>query len=143
MPAHPAPPPPLSLLAPQLQTYELPWPFTTREYLNQCNDVTLSGGGYRSHCAPIDAPHAGAPARADRLRGRTDTLWQFTPSASAPSTRADVYFRGYVDPGGSLPKWLVHEIGKHGSVNIVVALIKLAETGPQPPSALDAPPPPF
>lgn len=110
----------------QLQTYQLPWPFTPREYLMHCLDEPFGGSGHRTRCVPVAGGHKKAPERRDRVRGSSETLWQMSPASSDPRRRADLYFRGQVDPGGALPKWLVNEIGKHGSVNVVASLIKLA-----------------
>uniref|UniRef100_A0A7S0L9Y4 START domain-containing protein n=1 Tax=Coccolithus braarudii TaxID=221442 RepID=A0A7S0L9Y4_9EUKA len=110
----------------QLQTYKLPWPFTAREYLMRCSDDDLQGGrGHRTRCVPVEGGHPQAPLRNDRVRGSCETLWQISPSATDSKRRSDLYFRGHVDPGGALPKWIVNEIGKHGSANVVASLIKL------------------
>lgn len=50
----------------QLQTYQLPWPFASREYLVRCTDRS-SKKGHEAHCASIEA-HPGAPERPDRVR---------------------------------------------------------------------------
>uniref|UniRef100_A0A7S4F3E0 START domain-containing protein n=1 Tax=Chrysotila carterae TaxID=13221 RepID=A0A7S4F3E0_CHRCT len=110
----------------QLQSYSLPWPFATREYLVHCTDEALRGGGHRSQCTPV-ASHPEAPMHSERVRGTSEALWKISPSTSDLSRRSDIFFEGSVDPGGALPKWLVNEIGKQASVNIVASLLKLAE----------------
>lgn len=108
----------------QLQTYKFPWPLASREYLVECSEQALRGQGFRTHCAPTEHPKA--PRRADRVRGMSETLWQFTPAAADPQ-RTTILFEGLVDPKGNVPKWMVNEIGKRASVSMVLALARVAQ----------------
>ena len=108
----------------QLQTYKFPWPLASREYVVDCRDQALRGHGFRTHCVPTEHPNA--PRRADRVRGMSETLWQFTPVANDPQ-RTTILFEGLVDPRGNVPKWLVDEIGKRASVSMVLSLGRVAQ----------------
>ena len=116
----------------QLQTYKFPWPLASREYVVDCRDQALRGYGFRTHCVPTEHPNA--PRRADRVRGMSETLWQFTPVADDPE-RTKILFEGLVDPKGNVPKWLVDEIGKRASVSMVLSLARVAQAhaGGKPP----------
>jgi len=116
----------------QLQTYKFPWPLASREYVVDCRDQALRGHGFRTHCVPTE--HQNAPRRADRVRGMSETLWQFTPVADDPQ-RTTILFEGLVDPKGNVPKWLVDEIGKRASVSMVLSLARVAQAhaGGKPP----------
>lgn len=111
----------------QLQTYKFPWPFVPREYLVQCTDQKLDGHGFLSHCASIEG-HPKAPLRDDRVRGMSETLWQFTPLAGDPG-RTVILFEGIVDPRGNVPKRVVNEIGKRTCVSTALALARVAGDG--------------
>ena len=106
----------------QKQTYTLPWPFSGREYVVKCDAADLSGGGLRTYCRPSDATHVGAPAPG-HVRASSETLWEFRPLDDGST---QVYFEGVVDPKGALPKWMVNEVGKHHSVNMVRAITSMA-----------------
>ncbi len=82
----------------------------------------LSGGGLRTYCRPSDATHVGAPAPG-HVRASSETLWEFRPLDDG-STQG--YFEGVVDPKGALPKWMVNEVGKHHSVNMLRAITSMA-----------------
>lgn len=111
----------------QLQSYKFPWPFVPREYLVRCTDQKLDGNGFRSHCVSVDG-HPKAPLRDDRVRGMSETLWQFTPLAGEPD-RTAILFEGIVDPRGNLPKRLINEIGKRTCVSTALALARVAGEG--------------
>jgi len=121
----------------QLQTYKFPWPLASREYVVDCRDQALRGHGFRTHCVPLEHPNA--PRRADRVRGMSETLWQFTPVAGNPQ-RTTILFEGLVDPRGNVPKWLVDEIGKRASVSMVLSLARVAQAhaGGKPPRIVRA-----
>mmetsp|Transcript_22617 Transcript_22617/g.46086 ORF Transcript_22617/g.46086 Transcript_22617/m.46086 type:complete len:265 (+) Transcript_22617:29-823(+) len=108
----------------QLQTYKFPWPLASREYVVDCREQALRGQGFRTHCVPMEHPNA--PRRSDRVRGMSETLWQFTPVADDPQ-RTTILFEGLVDPKGNVPKWLVDEIGKRASVSMVLSLARVAQ----------------
>ena len=108
----------------QLQTYKMPWPMVDREYVVDCAEQSLRGNGFRMHCAPTEHPKA--PRRADRVRGMSETLWQFTPATDDPQ-RTTILFEGLVDPRGNVPKWMVNEIGKRASVSTVLALARVSQ----------------
>jgi len=111
----------------QLQSYKFPWPFVPREYLVRCTDQKLDGSGFRSHCASVDG-HPKAPKRDDRVRGMSETLWQFTPLAGEPD-KTVILFEGIVDPRGNIPKRVINEIGKRTCVTTALALARVAGEG--------------
>jgi len=115
--------------ATQLQTYKLPWPFMARDYIVTCKNVKSSHDQrQRTHCVPRDT-HPAVPPRTDRVRGASETLWQFAPERGADGrVRTRIAFEGIVDPRGRLPKWVVNEIGKRTSVTIVAGLARLADS---------------
>ena len=57
------------------------------------------------------------------MRASSETLWEFRPLDDGST---QVYFEGVVDPKGALPKWMVNEVGKHHSVNMVRAITSMA-----------------
>lgn len=103
----------------QLQTYRLPWPFVSREYLVRCEDVRMGNRGLEAHCASID-DHPSAPLRSDRVRGRSETVWRFSEDKDGTSS---IHLETLVDPRGGLPTWIVDKAGKSAAVKIVRALI--------------------
>ena len=64
---------PKPVLKTQLQTYRLPWPFASREYLVRCVDVPQGKTSHQAHCSSID-DHPSAPVRPDRVRGRAELV---------------------------------------------------------------------
>jgi hypothetical protein len=108
--------------ATQLQTYRMPWPFASREYLVRCVDASQRGRtrDYLAHCASIDE-HPSAPLRTDRVRGSSETVWRFTEHKDGETS---IHLETLVDPKGGLPKWVVDKAGKTAAVKIVGALIK-------------------
>ena len=103
----------------QLQTYRLPWPFASREYLVRCSDVRQGKSVLEAHCASIDE-HPSAPLRSDRVRGRSETVWRFTEDKEGETS---IHLETLVDPRGGLPSWVVDKAGKSAAVKIVRALI--------------------
>jgi len=104
----------------QLQTYRLPWPFASREYLVRCEDRAASKGTHQAHCSSVEA-HPNAPLRPDRVRGKTETVWRFSEEKDGHTA---IHLETLVDPKGALPKWLVDKSGRMAAVKIVRALIK-------------------
>lgn len=104
----------------QLQTYSLPWPFSAREYLVRCDDVRGGKAALQAHCRSIDG-HPSAPERADRVRGRSETVWRFTEDNDGQTS---IHLETLVDPKGGLPTWLVDKAGTSAAVKIVRALIR-------------------
>ena len=104
----------------QLQTYRLPWPFASREYLVRCEDVRRGKAALEAHCRSID-DHPSAPLRPDRVRGRSETVWRFVEEKDGQTS---IHLETLVDPKGGLPTWVVDKAGKSAAVKIVRALIK-------------------
>ena len=132
-----------------LQTYRMPWPFASREYLVRCEEQKVARG-HQAHCASIDA-HPSAPLRSDRVRGVSETIWRFVEENDGQTS---IHLETLVDPRGGLPTWVVDKVGKSAAVKIVRSLIAYtservtrakASFGPQqqqqqkqqPPSAAD------
>mmetsp|Transcript_30990 Transcript_30990/g.51365 ORF Transcript_30990/g.51365 Transcript_30990/m.51365 type:complete len:259 (-) Transcript_30990:113-889(-) len=104
-----------------LQTYQLPWPFQSREYLVRC-EANTRGKLHATYCASIDA-HPEAPLRADRVRGHSETVWRFTAEGN---DQTSIHLETLVDPRGKVPVWVVDKLGKMASVSVVRALMKSA-----------------
>lgn len=105
----------------QLQTYRLPWPFSSREYLVRCRG-NAHKSGHQAHCASIDG-HPSAPLRSDRVRGHSETIWRFTADGDGQTS---IHLETLVDPRGNVPTWVVDKLGKSAAVTIVRSLIKHA-----------------
>lgn len=105
----------------QVQTYPLPWPFASREYLVRCTNEKTKGV-HVARCTPLDL-HPSAPVRSDRVRGRSETIWRFSSERDGSST---IHLETLVDPRGGLPSWVVDKVGKSAAVKIVTGLVRVA-----------------
>ena len=82
----------------------LPWPLTDREFVVR-SSVKREGGGFVvSYTSMEDARY---PARSDRVRAQV-YLSEFHVSPVPDQPQAAVDAIVHVDPGGSIPKWLIN-----------------------------------
>jgi hypothetical protein len=103
----------------QLQTYRMPWPFSSREYLVRCTDHAKKDW-HEAHCSSID-DHPRAPERPDRVRGVSETVWRFSEGKDGLTS---IHLETLVDPRGVLPSWVTEQAGKSATVKIVQSLVK-------------------
>jgi hypothetical protein len=104
----------------QLQTYSMPWPFVSREYLVRCEESRPDSKGLQAHCRSINE-HPSAPLRDDRVRGHSETVWRFT---SHKNGETSIHMETIIDPRGGVPAWVVDKVSKSTAVRIVRSLIK-------------------
>lgn len=104
----------------QLQTYRLPWPFASREYLVRCEASRYSKSGHQATCTSIEDHPSAPPTRSDHVRGVSETVWRFVEERDGQTS---IHLETHVDPRGALPSWVVDKLGKTTAIKIVRSLI--------------------